>query len=269
MNASTGPSGTSSDSSPGTNLLAGRVALVTGGGAGIGLGMAAAMARHGASVVLASRRSEVGEAAAAGLRAEGLQASWVRCDVTVPDEITAAVDSTVEEQGRLDCLIHNALDGSASGPLENATDGDWAALAATSVRASYDCARIVHPHLQATGGSFVLLTSAAGMEGSAARPLYAMAKAAQRGFAKGLAAEWGPDGIRVNCIAPVAMTPALAGAIRHDPSLGERLVARTPLGRIGDPADDVGPVAVFLAGDLSRHVTGQTLVVDGGGFRGL
>ena len=65
------------------------------------------------------------------------------------------------------------------------------------------------------------------------------------------------------------MTPALAGAIRHDPSLGERLVARTPLGRIGDPVDDVGPVAVFLAGDLSRHVTGQTVVVDGGGFRGL
>ena len=261
MNASTSPSG--------AGLLDGRVALVTGGGAGIGLGLATAMARHGASVVLASRRSEVGEAAAAGLRAEGLQASWVRCDVTVPAEIAAAVLSTAEKLGRLDCLIHNALDGSAVGPLEEATDEGWATLAATSVRASYDCARIAHPHLQATGGSLVLLTSAAGMEGSEARPLYAMAKAAQRGLAKGLAAEWGPDGIRVNCIAPVAMTPALAGAIRHDPSLGERLVARTPLGRIGDPVDDVGPVAVFLAGDLSRHVTGQTVVVDGGGFRGL
>ncbi len=261
MNASTSPSG--------AGLLDGRVALVTGGGAGIGLGLATAMARHGASVVLASRRSETGEAAAVGLRAEGLQASWVRCDVTVPAEIAAAVLSTAEKLGRLDCLIHNALDGSAVGPLEEATNEGWATLAATSVRASYDCARIAHPHLQATGGSLVLLTSAAGMEGSEARPLYAMAKAAQRGFAKGLAAEWGPDGIRVNCIAPVAMTPALAGAIRHDPSLGERLVARAPLGRIGDPVDDVGPVAVFLAGDLSRHVTGQTVVVDGGGFRGL
>ena len=254
---------------PETGLLDGRVALVTGGAAGIGLGLTTAMARHGATVVLASRSAEVGEAAAAGLRDEGLQAVWIRCDVTTPEEVSVAVTATVEAHGRLDCFIHNALDGSVVGPLEEATDEGWATLAATSVRASYDCARIAHPHLQATGGSLILLTSAAGMEGSAARPLYAMAKAAQRGFAKGLAAEWGPDGIRVNCIAPVAMTPALDGAIRRDPSLGERLVARTPLGRIGDPVHDVGPVAVFLAGDLARHVTGQTLVVDGGGFRGL
>ena len=252
-----------------TSLLAGRVALVTGGAAGIGLGLATAMARAGAAVVLASRRPGVGETAASNLRAEGLNAAWVQCDVTVPDDVSAAVDGVAAAHGRLDCLVHNALDGSAGGPVEGATDERWATLAATAVRASYDCAQTAHPHLRHTSGSLILLTSAAGMEGSAARPLYAMAKAAQRGFAKGLAAEWGPDRIRVNCIAPVAMTPALAGAIRHDPSLGERLVARTPLGRIGDPINDIGPVAVFLASDLARHVTGQTLVVDGGGFRGL
>ena len=189
--------------------------------------------------------------------------------MTVPDDIYAAVNGAVAAHGRLDCLVHNALDGSTGGPVEGANDEKWATLAATSVRASYDCAQTAHPHLRSTTGSLVLLTSAAGMEGSAARPLYAMAKASQRGFAKGLAAEWGPDGIRVNCIAPVAMTPALARAIRHDPSLSERLMARTPLGRIGDPVNDVGPVAVFLASDLARHITGQTLVVDGGGFRGL
>jgi len=253
----------------GSGLLAGRVTLVTGGAAGIGLGMATAMARHGAAVVLASRRPEVGDAAATGLRDAGLRATWVGCDVTVPAEVADAVSATVADHGRLDCFVHNATDGSVGGPIEDATDDGWTTLATTSARASFDCARVSHPHLRATGGSFVLLTSAAGMEGSETRPLYAMAKAAQRGFAKGLAAEWGPDGIRVNCIAPVAMTPALSAAVHRDPSLGERLVARTPLGRIGNPVDDVGPVAVFLASDLARHVTGQTVVVDGGGFRGL
>ena len=252
-----------------TSLLTGRVALITGGATGIGLGLATAMARAGAAVVLASRRHRVGETAASNLRADGLDATWIRCDVTIPDDVTAAVEGTATAHGRLDCLIHNALDGSISGPVETATDENWATLVATSMRASFDCAQTAHPHLRNTAGSLVLVTSAAGMEGSAARPLYAMAKAAQRGFTKGLADEWGPDGIRVNCIAPVAMTPALAGAIRHDPSLAERLVARTPLGRIGDPINDVGPVAVFLASDLARYVTGQTLVVDGGGFRGL
>jgi len=107
------------------------------------------------------------------------------------------------------------------------------------------------------------------MEGSASLPVYAMVKAAQRTLAKGLAAEWGADGIRVNCIAPVALTPAMERAYGENPVLHERLLERTPLGRIGDPLDDVGPVAVFLASEMARFITGQTLCVDGGGFLGL
>jgi len=251
------------------DLLDGRVALVTGGASGIGLGMATAMARHGAAAVLACRRTETGEPAAEALRADGHDATCVRCDVTEPDDVHAAVAATLDRHGRLDCLVHNAVAGKASGPLQHPSDEGWRMLVASSLRASFECARAAHDALREVGGSLVLLTSAAGMEGSAATPLYGAVKAAQRGLAKGLAAEWGPDGIRVNCVAPVAHTPALAGAIDADPSLGERLEARTPLGRIGHPVDDIGPIAVFLASDLSRHVTGQTLSVDGGGFRGL
>lgn len=260
---------TSSSSSGSVNLLAGRVALVTGGASGIGLGMATAMARHGAAVVLACRRTQTGEPAAEALRADGHDATCVRCDVTEPDDVHAAVAATLDRHGRLDCLVHNAVAGNAPGPLLHSSEEGWRMLVASSLRASFDCARAAHGALREAGGSLVLLTSAAGMEGSAAMPLYGAVKAAQRGLAKGLAAEWGPDGIRVNCVAPVARTPALAGAIDADPSLGERLEARTPLGRIGDPVDDIGPIAVFLASDLSRHVTGQTVSVDGGGFRGL
>jgi|TARA_B100000315_G_C14438427_1_gene523544 3-oxoacyl-[acyl-carrier protein] reductase len=250
-------------------LLGGRVALITGGAAGIGLGIATAMAREGAAVVLAARRIENGEPAAEALRDAGHRALCVRCDVTSRIDLESAVAATIDGFGHLDCFVHNAVGGSvAPGPIEGMDDG-WPGLLATTVRASFDAAQVAHPHLAAAGGSFLLLTSAAGMEGSASLPAYAMVKASQRALAKSLSQEWGPAGIRVNCIAPVARTPAMDRAYRANPDLEERLLERTPLRRIGDPTDDIGPVAVFLTSDLARFVTGQTIVADGGGFLGL
>ena len=115
----------------------------------------------------------------------------------------------------------------------------------------------------------ILLTSPAGVEGSANLPVYATVKAAQRGILKSLAREWGPQGVRVNAIAPVARTPAMDAAVAVNPALEERLIARTPLGRLGDAAADIGPVAVFLASGRACYITGQTIVADGGGFLGL
>jgi len=256
---------------PTTRFLEGRVAVVTGGGSGIGLGMATAMASHGATVILACRRVEVGEPVAAELRESGLAVSCVKCDVTVAEEVATAITTAVDKFGRLDCLIHNAVAGTfdGAGPLTQASATGWKMLVASSLRASFDCAQASYPHLKDSKGSLILLTSASGMEGSVGLPLYGVVKAAQRTLAKGLAAEWGPDGIRVNTVAPLALTPAFDRGLAADPSLIDRLESSTPLGRIGDPTRDVGPVAVFLASDLSRHVTGQTIVADGGGFRGL
>jgi len=254
----------------GTLLLRDRVALITGGGSGLGLGMATAMARHGAVVVLACRRPETGEPEAAAIRDAGYDARCVRCDVTSAEDLEAAVASTVTTHGRLDCLVHNAVAPPGPPSLVEEVDHDrWDALVATSLRAVFDGARAAYPHLRVTGGSMVVMTSASGIEGSASLPGYAMVKAAQRTLAKGLAVEWGPDGIRVNCIAPLGLTNALSAACKANPVLEERLVRRTPLGRLGDPIEDVGSAAVFLASDLARYVTGQTLVVDGGGFLGL
>ena len=250
-------------------LLEGRVALVTGGAAGIGLGIATAMATAGAAVVLAARRLDNGEPAAEALRTDGHRALCVRCDVTSRDDLASAVAATIDEFGRLDCFVHNAVSGTAAPvPLEDIDDG-WLGLLATTVRASFNAAQVAYPHLAEAGGSLLLLTSAAGMEGSANLPAYAMVKASQRALAKSLSREWGPDGIRVNCIAPVARTPAMERAYQANPDLEERLVGRTPLRRIGDPTEDIGPVAVFLASDMARFVTGQTVVADGGGFLGL
>ena len=132
------------------------------------------------------------------------------------------------------------------------------------------CARAAYPHLATGGhGRLILLTSPAGVEGSAGLPLYGPVKAAQRALAKSLAREWGLDGITVNCIAPVAVTPALDKAFAENPELRGRIEARTPLRRLGDPEQDIGGVAVFLASDASSYVTGQTIVCDGGSFTGL
>ena len=115
----------------------------------------------------------------------------------------------------------------------------------------------------------MLVVSNAGVEGSALMPAYAAVKGAQRALAKSLAREWGSDGITVNCIAPLAATPALDETLGQNRDLEARLLSRSALGRIGEPEPDVGPVVAFLAGDEGGYVTGQTLVCDGGSFTGL
>jgi 3-oxoacyl-[acyl-carrier protein] reductase len=253
-------------------LLDGKAVIVTGAGGGVGFGIAKAMAQHGAHVVVAARRADNGEPAAHDINASTDVGSAVfhKCDVTSRASIEETVAFTVETFGRLDCVVHNAV--SAVGPpteVQDIAPELWQGMIASAVRASFDCAQVAYPHLKATRGSYLLITSATAIEGSIYLPVYGMVKAAQRGFGKSLAREWGPDGIRVNLIGPVAMTPALEVAYKANPVLEARLVKRTPLQRVGDPAADIGPAAVFFASDLARFVAGQTLIVDGGGFMGL
>jgi 3-oxoacyl-[acyl-carrier protein] reductase len=251
-----------------TALLAGKTVIVTGAGGGVGKGIALACAAAGANVVVAARRTETGDPVAAEIERRGAHSLSVRCDVTVRADVDGAVERTVDRFGALDCMVHNAL--APVGPPRPITDVDDAtfrSMMGTAVRASFSCASAAYPHLVARGGTLILLTSAAGVEGSPYLPTYGMVKAAQRGLAKSLAQEWGPVGVRVNCIGPVAMTPAMELVAETSPVFTDGLlIGRTPLRRIGDPESDIGPVAVFLASDLSRYVTGQTLMVDGGGF---
>ena len=253
-----------------TGLLDGRVAIVTGAGQGVGEGIAAAMAQAGAAVLIAARRAETGEPAAAKIREAGGDAQFVRCDVTDRGDVDRAVETAVSSRGRLDVIVHNAV--SPPGPpmpIQDVDDETIALQIATSTTAAFHCAQASFPHLRVDHGTFILLTSPAGIEGSGHLPLYGTVKGAQRGILKSLAREWGPAGVRVNAIAPVAWTPAMDVATEANPTLEARLRGRTPLQRIGDPTDDIGPVAVFLASPMSRHITGQTLAVDGGRYLGL
>ena len=252
--------------------LEGRTAIVTGAGQGVGRGIARRLASEGANVVVAARRVETGEPVAAEIRALGGSALCIETDVSDRDQIQSCVDQTVERFGGLEIMVHNAVKGGAGvHRLEDVGLESWEPLSRTAVWGSFLCAQIALPHLRVAGtrGRLILISSPSGVEGSYTLPLYSTVKAAQRAMAKSLAREWGSLGITVNCIGPVAETPALTAAFVSNPLLRDRLNARTPLGRVGDAELDIGAAAAFLASDDASYVTGQMLVVDGGHFMGF
>jgi 3-oxoacyl-[acyl-carrier protein] reductase len=240
--------------------------VVTGAGGGVGRGIALACAAEGMFVVVAARHDN-GARTVELIEQRGGRAVWVRCDVTA----RADVERAVAAAGNLRAFVHNASSNrsSATERLEDLDDATWDEHARVSLRGAYYAAQAALPGLRAAGGVFVLLTSAAGIEASPTRPAYSVVKGALRGLGKSLALEWGPLGVRVVMVSPLAATDALTDAFAADPSLEARLTRRVPLGRLGDPEADVGRVVAFLCSDAARYVTGQTVVVDGGRFMGL
>lgn len=252
--------------------LTGRTAIVTGAGQGVGEGIARRLASEGANVVIAARRADTGEPVAASIRGAGGSAICIETDVSSRESVQECVDATVARFGALQIMVHNAFRGGIPHRLEDGDlDRHWKHMSRTGVWAVMFCGQAAWPHLRAAGteGRFILLTSPSGLEGSANIPLYSPVKAAERALAKSLAREWGPSGVTVNCIGPVAASPALLNAFERSPALQEAIEARTPLGRVGDPETDIGSVALFLASDDAAFVTGQTIICDGGSFLGL
>ena len=249
--------------------LSGKRVFITGAGAGVGAGLAPACAAAGAHVIATSRGSN-GREVADAILAGGGSAEWMPCDVSSRQSIDDAVGIAVASGG-LDSLIHNAVSRLSSVPvrLEDLDDEQWDDHAVVSLRASFWCANAAREALIASGGNLLLMTSPAGMEGSVGLPAYGTVKGAQRAFAKSLAREWAPLGVRVNSISPLAATPAMDNLFEVDPPSRDRIISKIPLGRLGDSAADIGSAAVFLCSDAASYITGQTLVVDGGRFMNL
>jgi NAD(P)-dependent dehydrogenase (short-subunit alcohol dehydrogenase family) len=250
--------------------LEGHTAMVTGSGAGVGRGIAMALAAHGAHVIVTSR-SETGRVVVEEITARGHHATWARCDVTRPESVIDAVELARATTGRLDAVVHNATSNASSQPhqladVERQLFDDHFAV---SVGGAEYCAAACFEALKERGGTFLVMTSPAGIEGSATLPLYATMKGALRGFAKSLARQWAPHRITVNVVSPLAYSPAMTAAIEAEPAMEERLSRRIPLGHIGDPEKDIGAVIAFLVGPGARYVTGQTLGVDGGHYMNL
>jgi NAD(P)-dependent dehydrogenase (short-subunit alcohol dehydrogenase family) len=250
--------------------LTGHTVLVTGAGGGVGRGIALAAAAAGAHVVIAAR-GDNGRMVAEEIAARGHSAAWAQCDVTDQESVAGAVATAMKGSGRLDAIVHNATSSASSQPhqLTEVTDELWERHVSVSLRGAYHCATAGYDALRVRGGTLLVMTSPAGIEGSAMLPLYATMKGALRGFAKSLAREWGPADITVNVVSPLAYSPAMTKAIKADPPMRARTSNRIPLGRIGDPEVDVGVAVSLLLGPQARYITGQTLGIDGGHFTSL
>lgn len=242
------------------------VVVVTGASGGVGRGIALACAAHGWTVWVAARRADEGQQVASEVDAAGGLGRFVACDVTDAASVRDAVELVVEEDRRLDAVVHNSTSGLSPVPVDPTAVplADLRDHLGVSVSGLRHFATAALPHLTATAGSMVVLTSEAGFEGKARLAPYAAVKAAQRGIVRALAREWGPVGVRVNCVAPLAATSAMERAFDLDPDMAARVLGRIPLGRLGDPQRDVGEVVRLLISDEARFVTGASLMVDGG-----
>jgi 2-deoxy-D-gluconate 3-dehydrogenase len=243
--------------------LAGRVALVTGGSSGIGLGMARGLLRAGASVMVAARGAERNAAAVAELCAFG-PADSVVADVTDEASVQAMVAACVARFGRLDILVANAGTSVRKLP-QSLTLADWRLVLDTNLTSTLLAAQAAHPHLKASGhGRVITNGSMMSLFASSYSAAYAASKGGVVQLTRALAVAWAPDGITANCILPGWVdTPLTQGARREVPGLHERVLARTPAARWGSPADFEG-IAAFLASDAARFVTGTAIPVDGG-----
>lgn len=244
--------------------LSGKHALVTGGGTGIGLGIARRLAQAGAQVTIAGRRADVLDAAAAAVGADtGAEIRTAVCDVTDPDAVEAAAAHASDADGRLQIAVANAGIG---------TGGPFLAMEAETLRQTLDINVVgafttiqsAARRMRDDGGSIIGISSIAGALGGRFRAAYAASKAALDMLVRSAADELGGFGIRVNTIRPgVVRSEATAPLFDHLPDVVDDYVAQMPLGFVGEP-EDVGDAVVWLAGDQSRWVTGQNIAVDGG-----
>ena len=245
--------------------LTGRVAVVTGGGTGIGAATARRLAEHGADVAIAARTVEDLERTSSAVEdATSRRCVAIPTDVKNEEQVVRLVQRIVDELGRVDILVNNA-GGTRMGPLATLPTKAWDASFDLNVRSAYFCTREVGNHFrEQRSGAIVNISSDAGVHGVKGGAHYAAAKAALQMFTTVTAAEWGPYGIRANCIAVggIASERAVEAwrVAQLDP---DALGAATALRRIGQP-DDVANAILFFASDAASYITGQTLSVDGG-----
>lgn len=244
--------------------LAGRVAVVTGGNGGIGLGMARGLAQAGASVVVAGRDAAKSARAAAELEALGARAAAIGVDVRDEASCARLIDETARRFGRIDVLVNNAGINIRKQP-QDYTLAEWREVVDTNLTSAFVLSNAAYPHMKsAGGGKIVNIGSMMSIFGASFTAPYGATKGGIVQMSRAMAVAWAKDNIQVNCVLPGWIdTELTAIARRQYPDLHDRVLARTPAGRWGAPADFAG-IAVFLASPASDFVTGTAIPVDGG-----
>ncbi|MBL8266038.1 SDR family NAD(P)-dependent oxidoreductase [Steroidobacter sp.] len=242
----------------------GKVALLTGATRGIGLAIAQAMARAGATVVISSNEPEECERVAAEIRATGADAIAIPCDVANHEQIDSLVSSTLTARSHIDILVCNAGVAPHMGPLATASDADWDLTMTVNLRSQHWLTSLVAPRMaQRGGGSVIIVSSISSVRGNKAIGLYGLSKAASAQLARNLAVEYGPSNVRANAISPGLIRTQFAAPLLDNAAVLERRLSLTPLRRVGEPHEIAG-VAVMLASPAGAFITGQNLIVDGG-----
>ncbi|MBR2060501.1 MAG: SDR family oxidoreductase [Tidjanibacter sp.] len=245
--------------------LEGNVTIITGGGKGIGYGLAEAFAREGSNLVITGRTLSRLESAKERLEAAyGVDVLPIVADGADEEAIKNVVAKTIEHFGKINTLINNAQVSKSGLPLVEHTREDIDLAINSGIYAAFFYMRECFPYLKESRGSVINFASGAGLFGRPGQSSYAAAKEGIRGLSRVAATEWGPDGVRVNVVCPLAMTESLEAWSQEYPELFKKTIQGIPLGRYADPREDIGRVCVFLASEDAGYVTGETITLQGG-----
>jgi NAD(P)-dependent dehydrogenase (short-subunit alcohol dehydrogenase family) len=246
--------------------LAGKHAIVTGSTRGIGKAIAHRLAEHGANVVISSRKPDVCLEVSREINAlVGREASLsIPANIGIKTELQKLAEESYRQFGKIDILVCNAASNPYFGPMSGINDDQFQKILNNNILANHWLTQLIAPGMRLQkSGVIIYISSIGGLRGSADLGTYAISKAADMQLARNMALELGGDNIRVNTIAPGLVKTEFARALWEDPERAARFTKSVPLKRLGEP-DDIAGVAVMLASEAGRYITGQTLVVDGG-----
>jgi gluconate 5-dehydrogenase len=244
--------------------LQGNVCVVTGGGRGIGRAISAALARHGATVIVVGRSEATLHEAAGEIEAGGGTVDWVTADVANEDSVVKLAATVSERYGPAHVLVNNAGVNAIYKTLESTTLEEWSTIIDTNLTGVFLTCREFGAQMLANGrGSIINISSIGGRSGLPKTGAYCASKGGVELLTKSIAIDWAPKGVRVNCVAPAYVETDLTAGLAEHPTLAARLTGRTPMARFGG-VDEVAGAVVYLASPASSYVTGESLAVDGG-----